>query len=408
MSLIKYTKSKIVYFTPKWIKRLIYVLWRLYWRLKTKVSPDKYYIDPYAIGGIILINPKDINLAIKKEFDVFNFKGRVLSGNWDKEVTEFENLDFFTSYKKKFEKDISWEETEFYQRVTKQIRQRNFKWSCKNVEEFNKKCTEWDRLFEKIRTVGYKSGWHEDEVSVNIGRNGELIFNNGRHRLTFAKLLKIERIPVKVTVRHKEWVTFKKEILEYSLNYNNRIYEKLTHPDLSNIPSVHNGSRYDIIKKNLTVKKGKILDIGCHWGYFCHKFEENGFECYCVEKSKLNLYFLKKLKEAEKRKFKIISQSVFNIEKGIITGSDVVLALSVFHHFIKKESTYRELIKFLQMLKGKELFFEPHNPEEPQMKGSYRNFDNNEFARFIVSNSHFSKFEIIGNSETGRPVYKIS
>jgi len=407
LSLIKYTKSKIVYFTPKWIKHLIYIIWRLYWKSKTKVLPDKYYIDPYAAGGIIFVNPKDIKLAMKKEFDVFNFKGRVLGGNWDKKVTEFENLDFFKSYNKKIEENIPWKETEFYQRFTKQIMKGEFKWSCKNIEEFDKKCTEWDRLFKKIRKEGYKSGWHEDEVSINIGRNGELIFNNGRHRLTFAKLLKTEEIPVKVTVRHKDWVAFKKEILEYSLNYKNRIYEKLTHPDLSSIPSVHNGSRYDIIKEHLTVKNGKLLDIGCHWGYFCHRFEEAGFECSCVEKSKLNLYFLKKLKEAENRKFEIISHSIFNMEKGIIAESDVILALSVFHHFIKKENTYRKLIKFLQMLKGKELFFEPHNPEESQMKGAYRNFDHNGFAKFIVSNSHFSKFEIIGDSETGRPLYKI-
>ncbi|MEJ2568821.1 MAG: methyltransferase domain-containing protein, partial [candidate division WOR-3 bacterium] len=318
-----------------------------------------------------------------------------------------EKLDFFKSFKKRTEEGIPWEETEYYHRVRKSIKRGDLKWSCKNTEEFDKRCENWDRLFEKIKAEGYKKGWHEDEVSVNIGRKGELIFNNGRHRLTFAKLLKTEKIPAKVTVRHKEWVTFKKEILEYSLNYKNRVYEKLTHPDLCSIPSVHNGNRYDIIKEHLTVKKGKLLDIGCHWGYFCHRFEEDGFECYCVEKSKLNLYFLKNLKEAEKRKFKIIPHSIFDIERKIITESDVILALSVFHHFIKKENTYRELIKFLQMLKGKELFFEPHNPEEPQMRGSYKNFVDKEFAEFIVENSSFDDFKTIGYSEVGRPIYKI-
>ncbi len=407
MSLIRYTKSKIVYFTPQWLKRLIYNVWRLYWKTKTKVLPDKYHVDPYANDGIILVNPENIILAMKKEFDVFKFKGRVVSGNWDKEVMEFEKLDFFSSYKKKFEEKLQWENTEYYQRVAEQIRNGKFKWSCKNVEEFNKKCAEWDRLFEKIKKEGYKRGWHEDEISVNIGRNGELIFNNGRHRLTFAKLLKTEEIPAKVTSRHKEWVAFKKEILEYSLNYKNRVYEKLTHPDLANIPSVHNGSRYDIINEHLTVTKGKLLDIGCHWGYFCHKFEEVGFECYCVEKSKLNLYFLKKLKEAENRKFKIIPHSVFDIQSDIIRECDVILALSVFHHFIKKESTYRKLIKFLQILKGKEMFFEPHNPREPQMKKAYRNFVDEDFAAFIIENSSFNNFKIIGYSEVGRPIYKI-
>ncbi len=344
---------------------------------------------------------------MKKEFDVFNFKGRVLSGNWDKKVKKFEESDFFISFKQKIEEKTPWKETKYYQRVIKQITNGDFRWSCKNKEEFDQRCEGWDRLYSKIKEEGYKKGWHEDEIFINIGRNGEIIFNNGRHRLTFAKLLKIDKIPVKVTVRHKKWVAFKQEISEYSQNYKNRIYEKLTHPDLVNIPSAHKGSRYSIIKENLTISQGRILDIGCHWGYFCHKFEEEGFECCCVEKSNLNLHFLKKLKKANNKKFEIISHSVFDMSKNMLVEFDVILALSVFHHFIKKENTYKKLINLLKNLKGKEMFFEPHNPEEPQMKKAYKNFINDNFAKFIVDNSHFTKFKIIGYSETGRPLYKI-
>ena len=220
-------------------------------------------------------------------------------------------------------------------------------------------------------------------------------------------MLKTNKIPVKIIVRHKQWVAFKKEISEYSQNYNTRTYEKLTHPDLANIPSVHNGSRYDIIKKNVTAEKGKVIDIGCHWGYFCHKFEEKGFECYCIEKSRLNLYFLKKLKKAENRNFKIIPRSIFDLPYDMLRSFDVILALSIFHHFIKKEKTYRKLIQFLKHLKGKEMFFEHHKPKEFQMKKTYRNFVDDEFAEFIVENSTFSNFKIIGYSEVGRPLYKI-
>jgi hypothetical protein len=407
MSLIKYTKSKIVHFTPQWLKRLIYKVWRLYWKLKTKVMPDKYYIDPFSSNGIIFVNPKNIALAMKKELDVFKFKGRVLRGNWDKEVYKFEDSSFFRSFKKRIKNKIPWKETDYYKEVAQQIRNGYFKWSCKNVKEFEKRCEGWDKLFAKIKEEGYKKGWHEDEVSVNIGRNGEIIFNNGRHRLTFTKLLEIDQMPVKVTVRHKEWVALKKEILEYSRNYKNRIYEKITHPDLANIPSVHNGRRYDIIKNNITIEKGTLLDIGCNWGYFCHRFENDGFECYGVENSRLNLYFLKKLKKAENKKFRVIPYSIFNLPGNISEEFDVILALSVFHHFIKNEVTYKKLILFLKNLKAKEMFFEPHNPEEPQMKGSYKNFVDTEFAEFVVENSSFNNFKIIGYSEMGRPIYKI-
>lgn len=364
-------------------------------------------MDPYADEDFIYVNPRNIILALKNELEIFKFKGRVLGGDWDKQVFNFEETTFFRSFKKRLEENIPWEVTEYYKEVSEKIKNGIPKWSCKNVNEFKKRCEGWDKLFLKIKEEGYKKGWNEDEVTINIGRNGETIFNNGRHRLTFAKLLKIDKIPVKVTLRHKKWVALKKEILDYSQNYKNQLYEKLTHPDLINIPSVHKGKRYDIIKENLTVKKGKIMDIGCHWGYFCHRFEEEGFECYCVEKSKLNLYFLEKLKKAENRKFEIIPYSVFKIPEKILRDCDIILALSVFHHFIKKEKSYRDLIRFLKTIRGKEMFFEPHNPEESHMRQAYKNFVNDEFADFIIKNSHFSNFEIIGYSEVGRPLYKI-
>ena len=53
------------------------------------------------------------------------------------------------------------------------------------------------------------------------------------------------------------------------------------------------------------------------------------------------------------------------------------------------------------------MFFEPHNPEEPQMRKVYRNFVNDEFADFIVQNSSFKNFKKIGTSENGRNLYKI-
>jgi hypothetical protein len=407
MSLIKYTRSKMVYYTPKWLKRLIYWMWRCYWKLKVKILPDRYYVDPYAVDEIIYVDPKDIFFAMKKEFNVFNCKGKVLGGNWDKEVVKFEDIDFFKSFQRKTKENVKWEETEYYERVIGQINKGICKWSCKTPEEFDRRCKEWDRLYERIKKEGYRKGWHEDEISVNVGRNGEMIFNNGRHRLTFAKLLKIYKIPAKVTVRHKKWVAFKKEILEYSKNYGNKVYEKLTHPDLVNIPSVHSGNRYDIISKNLTADRGKLLDIGGNWGYFCHKFEEAGFECYCVEKSRLNLYFLKKLKKAGNWKFKIIPCSIFDLPSDMPSEFDVILALSIFHHFIKKESTYKKLIKFLKILKGREMFFESHNPEEPQMKNAYCHFDGDEFAEFIVANSFFNNFVKIGYSDEKRALYKI-
>ena len=114
-----------------------------------------------------------------------------------------------------------------------------------------------------------------------------------------------------------------------------------------------------------------------------------------------------KLKKIENKRFKIIPKSIFNSPEDIPKKYDVIIALSIFHHFIKEEKIFKKFIEFLKTLKGKELFFEPHNPDEPQMRGAYRNFDNDEFAEFIVENSAFTAFKKIGFSEHGRALYKI-
>lgn len=47
------------------------------------------------------------------------------------------------------------------------------------------------------------TGWG---IIVNIGRNGEIIFNNSaHHRLAMSRLLNIDKIPAVVVVRHEQW-----------------------------------------------------------------------------------------------------------------------------------------------------------------------------------------------------------
>lgn len=46
-------------------------------------------------------------------------------------------------------------------------------------------------------------------------------------------------------------------------------------------------------------------------------------------------------------------------------------------------------------------------PDEIQMKGAYRNFSNIEFVEFILDNTGLKNWKCIGNSENGRPLYKI-
>jgi len=160
--------------------------------------------------------------------------------------------------------------------------------------------------------------------------------------------------------------------------------------------------------ENVSIKEGSLLDIGANLGYFCHVFEENGYDCYAVENDPFTVRLMQKLARAENRKFKIISGSVFDSPEIRNTHFNVVLALNIFHHFIKTREGFENLVDLLKNLEMDELFFEAHSPDEQQMVNAYRNYTPEEFVEFILENSSLKKSYLISKGENGRSLYRLS
>jgi len=385
-----------------------------FWKLAYMHRDEKHF--RHAKLRTIYIDPSKIKYCIIGPYDKRHDKGKIMDGDWDKEERPFEGLDVFQSFQDHFIKGIEWSGTQWYYRVLNQIDNGVFKWGCKSKVDFDKKCCEFDTFFEEIKSSGYKSQAEipdkentpyeiYDEVSVSIGRHGQLLFTDGRHRLSIAKLLNIKKIPMQITRRHKQWNDFSNEILTYVNRNGGKVYAPLLHPDLVDIPSHHSHERFEIMKSNLMIRNGDLLDIGSHWGYFCHKFEDQGFNCFAVETNPLNLYFMEKLKKAEDKKFKIINKSIFDYEDK--TDFDIVIALNIFHHFLKDKARYHQLIKLLKRLKMRVLFFSPHRFNESQMQESYVNYNPDEFVDFILSNSNLNKRKLIGETDDQRKLFML-
>jgi hypothetical protein len=286
-------------------------------------------------------------------------------------------------------------------------------WSCTTPEEFLQRCYQWDSIYEDMKTHGYRLQGPPkimDEISVNIGRHGDLLFNNGRHRLTFAKLLNLSAIPVRITARHTMWEYFKQRILDYASEHNGNVYAPLLHPDLKHIPTDYGHERADAIiaETNITNhstnhKPPTVLDLGSHWGYFCHRLEDHGAVCTAVENSQRSLYFLKKLRRAEDKTFTILESSVFDLPH---YQYDIILALSLFHHFLKTEDLYRQLETMLSRINTRYLYFETHCHSEPQMKDSYMNLGEEAFCQLIQSLTPLNHCKAIYRSNSNRTLYR--
>lgn len=182
-------------------------------------------IDPFRI---LRVDPDAIvRTAEVWEEPKYSLAGRVRGGDWDDSDVYFEDLDVYRAFEAHFERGVPWSETAFYDRVVAELDDGHEQWGCTSRAEFDRRCDRLDRLYETIRDDGYRSQvellqlggqvsigktrytWTdrilEDEMAVSVGRDGDLLFFDGRNRLCIAKLLGLDEVPVVVMVRHAEW-----------------------------------------------------------------------------------------------------------------------------------------------------------------------------------------------------------
>lgn len=212
--------------------------------------------DPYKI---IYVDPDQIEYmlcpALRKE--IGRYGTHIMGGSWDQapikdaKITaeyltnnndrgrlRFSNYMFHTSNKDHFINGTPWEETEWFQWYKTNLH-RSSKQNMKEVRDYFNKI---DKLYDKITQEGYKlqkeinpnrERSELDEIMVDIGRDGTFLFEDGRHRLSIAKILGLEQIPVRVLVRHSIWQEIRNRVAHQSISGNdNKSQLPLEHPDL--------------------------------------------------------------------------------------------------------------------------------------------------------------------------------
>lgn len=255
-------------------------------------------ISYFDIDKTIFLSPQRIVYASLHEFVLPDSIGAVIGGDWDRPETRFEDLDVYAAFKQVFVEKGNWNETVFYKRILDLLNKNELLWNCANEYDFQQRCKNFEKLFQSIKEEGYTTqlslprsaefavpsmSW--DEVTVNVGRDGDMLFCNGQSRLSIAKILRLEKIPVKIAVRHRKWMVFVEQLYHYARFLDDgKLYQPLTHPDLQGIPAGTTcEERFLMIREHISAKGGRLLDIGANLGYFCHRFEEEGFDCYAVE-----------------------------------------------------------------------------------------------------------------------------
>jgi hypothetical protein len=135
-----------------------------------------------------------------------------------------------------------------------------------------------------------------------------------------------------------------------------------------------------------------------------------GYSALGIEYLPAVAYAARRIARAEKREFEVIEGDVLTDEvqeRFVKKNFSVVLAINIFHHFIKTEAGCRKLESLLKKLQTQTLFFQPHRSDELQMQGAYANFNTDEFVGFVKACGSFRSATAIHTSRDGRTLFKM-
>lgn len=226
--------------------RLYWVLVPQWYRLNRYRSPEYVDppIDPFAVTTV---DPDRIVRFTRREYppwlNAWACFGASRSGDWDvrdaPSVDEsyhgtppelyhserFSESALHRSLEAHFDRGVPWGETRLVRDVGERVEDDGFDghlWNgCTTRSDVLDRCERIDRLYESMRERGclsrrelnaergYPGSFRqvmENEILVDVARDGALLFVNGRHRLSIAKLLDLDEVPVAVLVRHEQYV----------------------------------------------------------------------------------------------------------------------------------------------------------------------------------------------------------
>lgn len=361
------------------------------------------------------INPKTIKLAFSNAIP-YTAWNKVYDGDWDDSLPIEQDF-VYDSVTKYLTGQLAWKDTELYKKSIECINHGISRWSCTSIAEFDKRETHILNINSMIQMLGFKTqpelfamglcSWANDFdcSGAVIDRHGRYLYHNGNHRLPMFILNNINPIKLRINVRHKLWVDFLvyADKVFQSIWPVGTIYQPIEHVDFSHYRTEWSDYRYNIIANNISSHSKTLLDIGSLLGYFCFKFTDLGLTCTGVELNHDFERITRQLQLAKCTEFELIRDSVFNLPH---YKYDIVLALNIFHHFLKTKDSFDQFTAMLSKLDINEMYFQPHNPDEHQMANAYRNYSPIDFVQFIINNSCLTSYTILGQ-ENGRNLFKL-
>jgi hypothetical protein len=390
---------RIFEIVPK-LKNFIYRIYDKFWYIELIIENKDFDLSKIQINNYNIEINRLVSVLSKPNYIIEELKKDEKIWESVEKLRDITVTHEYQLLKKHFVDKEKWHEIQEYNYFIEKISNNLQVSGCSNESEFKDFLENATQAFLNAESLS-----DLEKVKVGIDNSGKYVILKGLFTIALVKLLKIDSVNVEVIVRHPQWLKFSSDFLKFQ-SIHGELYQPLIHPDLS-FKSSYTDERFEIIKENLAIKPGTLLDIGANLGYFCHKFEDLGFKCYAVEIRPSNAHFMKKLRDIEGKTFKIINKSIFDLQEKF--DFDVVLAFNIFHHFLREKELHQNLIDFLNRISVHTMYFQPHDPSEAIMKNAYANYSNEQFVKFIINSSCLNDYELVNKQSDGRtrPIYRI-
>ncbi len=144
--------------------------------------------------------------------------GTVSDGDWDLNGVPIQKYGYiYPILKQRVEQGKGYDDIPEFVENLRLISQGEAPDNCKTEKQYWEKWRRVENVYNLLKQEDYKSqselktGYPFNEIRVQVGRHGDLLFEEGMHRLVISQLLGFKKIPVIVTKRHSEWVKNNKE-----------------------------------------------------------------------------------------------------------------------------------------------------------------------------------------------------
>ncbi len=188
------------------------------------------------------------------------------------------------------------------------------------------------------------------------------------------------------------------------------LYQPVDVPEVKSWPLVRRCSdRLDQMVgflPSISIASGSYLDLGASYGWFVSRMAKAGFDSYGVERDPFAI---------------AVGETLYGNAKGAVTRSDlvrylssvsrtfdVVSCFSVLHHFARGRGavTAEELIKLIDRVTSRVLFFETGQSHEDWFRDSLQEWNTEYILTWLRTNTSFTQIIALGQDSDAVPPFE--